>query len=180
MTRRTLSAVSLDIPGSHLAMNSSSEIGGYSTLNRPDSSDSSQLSSDQLPIKNAAIRKNVILLFNLIDTNHFCGRRPLRFEISASLRLCVRLLLTTWKAMRKKIRAQSDRGAEVPRRQIKIRFHWRLITSIGSRQAIAVIASITPETAHPPSNNTPNTGTRANDQIFGTITSAIKNWIITE
>ena len=29
----------------------------------------------------------------LIDTNYFCGRRPIPSEISASLRLCVRLLL---------------------------------------------------------------------------------------
>ena len=28
-----------------------------------------------------------------IDTNHFCGRCPIRSEISAALRLCVRLLL---------------------------------------------------------------------------------------
>ena len=50
----------------------------------------------------------------LIDTNHFCGRCPRRFEISASLRLCVRLLLTIWKAMLKRIfRTQSHRDAEV-------------------------------------------------------------------
>ena len=37
----------------------------------------------------------------LIDTNHFCGCRPLRSEISASLRLCVRLLLPPRRRCRK-------------------------------------------------------------------------------
>ena len=47
----------------------------------------------------------------LIDTNHFCGCRPLRSEISASLRLCVRLLLSPeGDAEKNFFRTRSHRG----------------------------------------------------------------------